>query len=197
MITLSLENTSEPYLEFQSLYDAACKKSHKNIEAACLSSISENNKPHSRFVNIKYINDQEFIFFSNYESSKAKDFLFNNNVTLTFYWNSTNTQIRVEGSIMKLDEERSNIHWMKRNRDKNALAISSEQSSPAEKFEEIIKNYQHVFDTPGSLLRPNYWGGYIVIPNYFEFWTGHKSRLNNRKVFKIINGSWKSLILQP
>ena len=197
MISFGLENAKEPYLLFRSLYDAASKTSHRNIEAACLSSVSVDNKPRSRFINIKYINDEEFIFFSNYKSSKAKDFLCNNNVTLNFYWNSANTQIRVEGNIMKLDEDRSNKHWMLRNRDKNALAISSDQSSPSINFERIIEDYQYVLDSPGSLQRPDYWGGYLIIPNYFEFWTGHKSRLNNRKVFKIDNGSWESTILQP
>jgi len=197
MISFGLENAQEPYLEFRSLYDAASKTSHRNIEAACLSSVSEDSKPHSRFVNIKYINDEEFIFFSNYESLKAKDFLSNSNVSLTFYWNSTNTQIRVEGNIVKLDKNRSNKHWMLRSRDKNALAISSNQSSPSINFEKIIEDYQYVLESSGSLQRPDYWGGYLIIPNYFEFWTGHKSRLNNRKIFKINNGSWESTILQP
>ena len=197
MISFGLKNAQEPYLQFKSLYDAASKTSHRNIEAACLSSISVDNRPHSRFINIKYINDEEFIFFSNYQSSKAKDFLFNDNVALTFYWNSTNTQIRIEGNITKLDEDRSNKHWMQRNRDKNALAISSDQSSSSINFKKIIEEYQYVLKAPGSLQRPDYWGGYLIIPNYFEFWTGHKSRLNNRKAFKINNGSWESKILQP
>ena len=197
MIKFNLRKNIEPYEVFLKNYKLAESASQGNIEAACLSTCSSKKIPHSRFINIKYINDNEFIFFSNYQSLKAEDIQDNNNVALTFYWNSTNTQIRVEGNIMKLDEDSSNKHWMQRNRDKNALAISSDQSSPSINFEKIIEDYQYVLNVPGSLQRPDYWGGYIIIPNYFEFWTGHKSRLNNRKVFEINNGSWKSKILQP
>ena len=67
--------------------------------------------PTSRFINIKYINNDEFIFFSNYKSSKAEDIDANKNVSLTFFWNSINVQIRIQGVVEKLDEYRSDAHW--------------------------------------------------------------------------------------
>jgi len=186
-----------PYHEFIKHYKNAEKSQQLNIEAACLSTISDTNKPSARFVNIKYINNREIIFFSNYKSHKADNINFNSNIALTLFWSSVNTQIRINGKVKKLSNERSNSHWEKRSKSKNALAISSAQSSKSISYQEVIDNYEFTLENDDLSSRPNYWGGYTIDPSYFEFWTGHKSRVNKRKIFEKKDIDWKKYFLNP
>jgi pyridoxamine 5'-phosphate oxidase len=196
MIRFNINKKIEPYKIFLDKYKAAETASQKNIEAACLSTCSTNNTPNSRFINIKYINNDEFIFFSNYKSSKAEDIDANKNVSLTFFWNSINVQIRIQGVVEKLDEYRSDAHWKLREDDKNILSISSNQSSKIASYNDVIGKYKES-SKHNILKRPCYWGGYVIIPNYFEIWQGHKSRINKREAFELKDDNWKSFCLEP
>lgn len=196
MIKFNLKNDIEPYNIFLANYKLAEAASQLNIEAACLSTCSNTKVPHSRFINIKYINDDEFIFFSNYQSSKAKDIEFNNNVSLNFLWNSINVQIRIQGIALKLDKNRSDEHWNLRESKKNILAVSSNQSSQISSYIKIKDRYNE-FAKHDSLERPSYWGGYVIVPSYFEIWKGHKSRINKREAFRLSNNDWISFYLEP
>ena len=89
MILFSKNIESEPQKKMLSLYQKARESNQKNIEAASLSTISSENTPHCRFINIKYVNENEFIFFSNYNSPKACDINYNPRVALTFFWRDT------------------------------------------------------------------------------------------------------------
>lgn len=197
MIDFNLKKNEKPYKDFIEIYSNAKKLSQLNIEAACLSTVSSNGNPRSRFINVKYINDDEIIFFSNYESHKSNEIKFNSNVALNFFWSSINAQIRIEGTISKLSIERSNRHWKKRSDSKNALALSSKQSSISNSYQKVKDNYEFVLKNKSLLERPEYWGGYLIKPLYFEFWTGHKSRVNKRKIFKIKDSIWQEYFLQP
>jgi|TARA_B100001063_G_scaffold243930_1_gene275596 pyridoxamine 5'-phosphate oxidase len=196
VIKFNLKKNIEPYEIFLKNYKLAELASQGNIEAACLSTCSSKKIPHSRFINIKYINDNEFIFFSNYQSLKAEDIQDNNNVALTFYWNSINLQIRIQGIVNKLDKKRSNDHWKLRQNEKNILSISSNQSSKISSYSKVEEKYKK-YANQDFLNRPNYWGGYIIVPDYFEIWQGHKSRINKREVFKFVNDSWENFFLEP
>ena len=151
-----------------------------------------------RFVNLKYIEGNEWTFFSNYNSPKAEDFASHNQISAVFYWQKVNTQIRIKAKISKSKEEFSDIHFKKRSLKKNALALSSDQSKPINKFSEVKRNYEKVFEDKESLTkRPNFWGGFSFIPYYFEFWQGHKNRLNKRHVYESQNNEWIEQLLQP
>jgi len=188
---------ARPYRKFQDLYTKASSHDQKSIEAICISSYSD-NEVDSRFVNLKYIIGDEWIFFSNYKSPKALQFLNNHNIACVFYWNKTNTQIRIKAKIKKTSNSFSDNHFNNRSREKNALAISSNQSELIGSYENVIKNYEEIIDNKDLILkRPAYWGGYAFIPYYFEFWEGHDSRLNKREVFYKNGNDWSSSIIQP
>ena len=132
---------AEPILKFKNLYEKAKKNNQKNIEAGCLTTICTNLRPHARFVNIKYINNSDFIFFTNYKSPKADDISFNNNIALTFFWNKIETQIRIEGIISKINPNDSDEHWNQRSVFKNALAVASNQSKITKSFDAFKIKY--------------------------------------------------------
>ena len=198
MFRLTNLNNSTPYKLIEKYYGLALNKNEEHIEAISISSYSsKKNEVDSRFVNLKMIDNDEFIFFSNYQSPKALQFLSNNQIAAVFFWRTINVQIRMKAKIKKLPSEVSDKYFSERSIDKNALAISSRQSQKISSYEDVIKNYNLVLDESNLEIRPDYWGGYSFTPYYFEFWEGHKSRLNKREVFEKNDDSWKHFILQP
>ena len=197
MIDFNTTNMETPFHEFIKLYEDAKIANQPNIEASCLSTVSYQKRPHARYVNIKYINNNEIIFFSNYTSLKASDIKSNQNIALNFFWSSVNVQIRIEGKIKKLSDDRSDDHWKIRSKYKNALAISSNQSTVSNSYNEVIDNYENTLNSSDLLKRPPFWGGYVIKPIYFEFWKGHKSRINKRKIYKKKGAVWNKYFLQP
>jgi len=198
MIEIINENISAPYKDFIKYYDDALKSGEKNIEAASISSFNHStNEVQSRYVNIKYINNDEWIFFSNYESPKSNDFISHAQISALFYWHKINVQIRIKAQISKTNSDFSDKHFNKRNREKNALAISSNQSMKINSYEDVKKNYLKIHDSELPLERPNYWGGFSFIPYFFEFWQGHDKRLNKRKTYTLKEKKWIKGYLQP
>ena len=186
-----------PYLIFKENYEKALKANQKNIEAISISSYSNEKKEvNSRYVNLKLVYERKFIFFSNYNSPKSKEFENHNQITALIYWNNTNTQIRMKAFIKKTSKEFNQDYFVKRDEKKNALAISSYQSSPIDSYETLQKNYEICLKKNNLNECPDYWGGYSFIPYYFEFWEGHKSRLNKREAYKFQNNEWIHSFLQ-
>ena len=194
-------NDSAPYKEFKKLYDIAYNKKQDYIEAMCISSYNiDKGEISSRFVNLKCIKKKEFYFFSNYSSPKSIDFKNHPQINATFFWNKTNTQIRIKAKIYKADEDFSDEHFRKRSIEKNALAISSEQSKHINSYNEVIQKYESELEllrNKDSFERPDYWGGFYFIPYYFEFWIGNEFRINQRKEFVLEENKWMENILQP
>lgn len=197
---ISIKNLSNevPFQIFNKKYNQAHEYGQKNIEVACISSFSErNNEVNSRFVNIKYLIDKEFIFFSNYKSIKAEEFTQHSQISATFFWNELNTQVRIKAHIEKTPVSFNQDHFLKRNKEKNALSISSYQSQKITSYDEVLNNYYKTLKGNNLTECPKYWGGYSFSPYYFEFWTGNKHRLNKREAYKKNDLKWGCFILQP
>ena len=197
---IKFDNLSDetPYRMFKEKYEDSLKANQKIIEAICISSFSSiDNEVNARFVNLKFVKDKEFIFFSNYESPKSQDFISHNQITALIYWNSTNVQIRMKAKIKQTSKKFNMEYFAKRDRRKNALALSSSQSNKIASYEDVSKNYEKSLREGNLEQCPEYWGGYSFIPYYFEFWEGHESRLNRREVYEMKNDEWNHYILQP
>ena len=187
-----------PFKVFKNNYDEALKNKQKNIEAICISSYSKNrNEVNARFVNLKLIKDKKFIFFSNYNSPKAQDFLTHNQITASIYWHNTNVQIRMKAIIEKTSPELNQAYFEKRDKRKNALSISSHQSNYIKSYEDVQKDYKKTLESENLLKCPKHWGGYFFTPFYFEFWQGHASRINKREIFELKDNEWIKGYLQP
>ena len=199
MINIDKISSSEPYSIFKNLYQKALTSDQKVIEAISISSYDKKlDEVESRHVNLKYIIDEEWIFFSNYNSPKAKQFLIRDQITALIFWNSINVQIRIKAKIRKTDKNFSDIHYEGRTKEKNALAHSSNQSQVIKSYNEVIKNYEETLANKCILkLRPSFWGGFSFEPYYFEFWEGNQFRLNKREVFEKFSNNWKKSFLQP
>ena len=118
-----INKNEEPYLIFSSLYNKALELEQKAIEAICISSYNRKlEQVESRFVNLKFINNKEWIFFSNYNSKKSYDFSGHDQISAIFYWHSIHTQIRIKAKIKKTSSSFSDKHFNTRTTNKNALA---------------------------------------------------------------------------
>jgi pyridoxamine 5'-phosphate oxidase len=198
MIEFNNLNKEIPYQLLKEKYDEAIGAGQENIEAISISSYNkEIDEVDSRYVNLKFITNDEFIFFSNYDSPKASSFNFNNQIAALFYWSSINVQIRMKAQIKKTSKEFNQNYFSDRSEKKNALAISSNQSKQIYSYSQVIENYNRSLENDDLKKCPEYWGGYSFIPYYFEFWVGHESRINKREVFDITDGVWKQSFLQP
>ena len=198
MIKFNNLNQEIPYQFLKEKYDEALNAGQRGIEAITISSFNkELNEVDSRYVNLKFILNDEFIFFSNYDSPKASSFNSHNQIAALLYWPSTNAQIRMRAKIKKTTDEFNQNYFFNRSEEKNALAISSSQSKPIESYNQVKENYNKSLKNDDLKKCPEFWGGYSFTPYYFEFWEGHESRLNKREAYEKSDDSWKHLILQP
>ena len=198
MIEFQNLNQEEPYLLFKSRYDEAYSAGQKVIEAISISTFeNKTNEVDSRFVNLKFVSESEFIFFSNYKSPKANSFETHNQIAALICWSSINVQIRMKAKIRKMSNDYNQRYFENRSKKKNALAISSNQSKPINSYKQVIENYNKSLNKDDLKKCPEYWGGYSFTPYYFEFWEGHDSRLNKREIFEEIDGCWRHSFVQP
>jgi len=198
MIQFNNLNQEIPYLLLKEKYDEAVDAGQKGTEAISISSYNkEIGEVDSRYVNLKFINNDEFIFFSNYDSLKASAFNSHDQIAALLYWPSINVQIRMKAKIKRTTDEFNQNYFFNRSEEKNALAISSNQSKPIDSYNQVKENYNKSLKNDDLKKCPEFWGGYSFTPYYFEFWEGHESRLNKREVYEKIDDNWKHFILQP
>ena len=198
MIQFNNLNQEIPYLLFKEKYEEALDAGEKGIEAISISSYNnEIGEVDSRYVNLKIITNDEFIFFSNYDSPKAAAFDSHNQIAALLYWSSINVQIRIKAHIKKTSKEFNQRYFFDRPIEKNALAISSKQSKRIESFKQIKENYKNALMKNDLKTCPKYWGGFSFVPHEIEFWQGNEFRLNKRNLYKKEGNKWKHFILEP
>jgi pyridoxamine 5'-phosphate oxidase len=198
MIDFKNLNQEIPFLKFKQKYDEAISAYQENIEAISISSYSKiSNEVNSRYVNLKIVDNKNFIFFSNYKSPKSADFSGHNQINALIFWNKINTQIRIKARIKKTSQKFNNIFFSKRSESKNALAISSSQSSIIDSYKSVVENYEKSLKVDNLKECPDFWGGFSFEPYYFEFWEGHDSRINRRNVYESVDGHWNQYNIQP
>ncbi|MCY2976930.1 MAG: pyridoxamine 5'-phosphate oxidase [Planctomycetota bacterium] len=154
----------------------------------------------SRIVLLKYIDDDSFVFFTNYRSEKANQLQANAHASLNFHWDICDQQVRVEGIVSKTDAAVSNKYFHARPIASQLGAIASPQSEViaddldlSMRLKEIEKEYQG-----REIPRPDHWGGYRLKPETIEFWQGKPSRLHDRfRYRREDDGAWKIERLAP
>ena len=187
-----------PFKKFKQEYDSAFTLNQRFIEAMCISSFSfKTMEVDSRYVNLKIVDNENFVFFSNYNSPKSKQFNEHNKIAISIFWETTNVQIRMKGQIKRAPKEFNNTYFSNRGVKKNALAIASNQSEKIESYSMFYKKYNEVLEKEDLLKCPDYWGGFFFNPLYIEFWNGHEDRINKRVAFVLDQDKWHEHILQP
>ena len=189
-----------PDVQFEQWMQDAIDAKVNEVAACNLATVDKNNKPSARIIYLREFSDNEFYFYTNYDSRKAAEIANNPNVCLTFFWPELERQVRIEGVISKKAEaEKSDAYFNARPQDSKIGAWSSPQSKVLKDREELnsfIENNKTKYKDQ-EIPRPDFWGGYIIKANYYEFWQGRKNRLHDRIAFTLENDNWKIERLAP
>lgn len=192
---------TNPFNQFTEWFLQAQVTENREVNAMVLSTVSQEGQPSSRVVLLKSVEDDGFIFYTNYLSKKSKEIRANPKVALVFWWASLERQVRIEGEVVRISAENSNEYFNSRPLESRISAIASPQSqvvTDREELEKLWKKANKKIEEEGKLERPDYWGGWKVIPSKFEFWQGRFSRLHDRFIYtQSSNNSWKIDRLAP
>lgn len=193
----SLEKT--PDLQFEKWMREAIDSKVIEVAACNLATVGLDNKPTTRIVYLREFSDNSFYFYTNYNSRKAKEIANNPNVCLNFFWPELERQVRIEGIVTLAEKEKSDAYFNARPQDSKIGAWSSPQSQVINGREELNQNIadNKLKFADKEVPRPEFWGGYIIKANYYEFWQGRKNRLHDRIAFRLENNVWKIERLAP
>ncbi|MEL6253593.1 MAG: pyridoxamine 5'-phosphate oxidase [Bacteroidota bacterium] len=189
----------DPFQQFEHWFKEADEGDIKEANAMILATVSE-GRPSQRVVLLKGFGKEGLYFYTNYESRKGKELAENPHAAITFFWDSMERQIRIEGKVEKASAENSDTYFQQRGRGSRIGAWASPQSqeiADRSVLEERVKSFEEKFSESERFPRPDYWGGYKLVPDYFEFWQGRKSRLHDRIIYKKKGESWKLGRLAP
>ncbi|MBE2189256.1 MAG: pyridoxamine 5'-phosphate oxidase [Desulfobulbaceae bacterium] len=188
-----------PFDQFKIWMDEGLKGDFYEPTAMVISTVNSEGRPSSRVVLLKSYDEHGFVFFTNYLSRKGTDIAFNPYGSLIFYWDKFERQIRIEGKIEKVTPEESKAYYDKRPYTSRIGAWASEQSQPLKsRFTLIRKVVKLMMKHPINVPLPDFWGGYRLVPDEFEFWQGRENRLHDRFRFKLIDTKkWEIERLSP
>ena len=149
--------------------------------AMALASVDLHGMPNVRMVLLKEIESTGFVFYTNFQSAKAKEILSSGKAALVIHWKSLRRQIRVRGSVLKTSEEQADRYFDSRSLNSRYGAIASEQSKPLQNRADLEERVARVKRESGDQpKRPAYWGGFKITPIEMELWADGEDRLHNR-----------------
>lgn len=187
-----------PSLQFEKWMKEAVDARIPEAQAFHLGTVSAEHKPSSRIVYLREFDNDQFYFYTNYQSRKGHDIEANSHVSMCFFWPELERQVRLEGTVQKAEALKSDTYFSARPAESKIGAWSSPQSQvlkDREALESLVKENTAKFT--GDIPRPEFWGGYVITASYYEFWQGRKSRLHDRISYKNHNGQWLIERLAP
>jgi len=190
---------NNPINEFKIWFKNAQENNILEPNAMTLSTFSDTSGINSRTVLLKGVEERGFIFYTNYNSRKGVDINNNNNVSLVFLWKEIEKQIIVKGKASKISKKESKKYFESRPRKSKIAAWASKQSSEIKDEKELnsrFLEYEKKF-LDDKIPLPDFWGGYIIVPDSIEFWIGRKSRMHDRIIYSKNNDDWIIKKLYP
>jgi pyridoxamine 5'-phosphate oxidase len=191
---------NDPLVLFDAWLKEVIESEMPDPNAMTLATVDANHQPSQRIVLLKGRPNDQFVFFTNYESNKAKDVQSNAKVSLHFPWYALERQVMVLGNISKISDQENDAYFGSRPKQSQVGAYVSKQSQVLSSKEELVDAYQAMLAeyTDKYVPRPN-WGGYVVSPHTIEFWQGGSARLHDRIRYtrEHANVSWQFVRLNP
>ncbi|MEM9364402.1 MAG: pyridoxamine 5'-phosphate oxidase [Planctomycetota bacterium] len=201
------EVAADPVRQFQAWFDQAQQPiaagqvpDWMEANAMTLSTCDADGMPTSRIVLLKGVDEGRFLFYTNYDSTKAAAMAANPRVSLCFYWPHLQRQVRIEGTVSQTDRETSRRYYHTRPRGSQLGAHVSPQSRVVDSrafLEKRMESLEAEYPEGTLVPLPDNWGGYAVTPTAFEFWQGRSNRLHDRISYTLAEGAWKVERLAP
>ncbi|MBE7176054.1 MAG: pyridoxamine 5'-phosphate oxidase [Mucilaginibacter polytrichastri] len=198
--TLSLSDVdADPVVQFGHWFTAAEKAGIHEPNAMTLATAGVDGRPSARIVLLKGVDHNGFVFYTNYESRKGQDLSESPFAALVFFWPELERQIRIEGHVKMTSEKQSEAYFRSRPRGSQFGALASPQSrvigDRAELEESLAELQEELADQ--EITRPAHWGGYVLEPDYVEFWQGRSNRLHDRIRYRLAGDKWMIERLAP
>jgi pyridoxamine 5'-phosphate oxidase len=191
---------TDPFKQFEKWFEEAIDANPTTANAMTLCTVTREGVPSARIVLLRNFSCDGFVFYTNYTSQKGKEMLDSPDVCLNFFWPELERQVRINGSVVKQSAAESDRYFESRPTGSKLGAWASPQSTEVENRGELEKRYneQELKFENGNIPRPPHWGGYVVIPYYFEFWQGRPSRFHDRITYSLReNKEWKIKRIAP
>ncbi|MEV5575646.1 pyridoxamine 5'-phosphate oxidase [Spirillospora sp. NPDC052269] len=189
---------AEPLPLFAEWFSAAAAVGLPEPNAMIVATATPDGVPSARTVLLKGFGPDGFRFFTNLESRKGRELAANPRAALVFPWHPMYRQVRVEGTVTELSREDVLEYFVSRPHGSRIGAWASHQSAVVEGRAEIEERYAALTDEwPDGVPLPDFWGGYLVVPEVVEFWQGRPNRLHDRIRYRREGGEWKVERLSP
>ncbi len=189
----------DPLKQFEKWFAEAQSAQISEPNAMVLATVNANNVPSIRAVLLKIFDTLGFVFFTNYNSDKARDIAINPNVALEFLWLDLERQVKILGHAEKISTAESLKYFLSRSHDSKIGAWVSDQSKVISSRQALMMQVEKMKAkfSSGEVPLPDFWGGYRVVPEKIEFWQGRASRLHDRLLYTRHEGHWVISRLAP
>jgi pyridoxamine 5'-phosphate oxidase len=188
----------DPIQQFKNWFQAAISAGVAEPNAMTLSTVDADGQPSSRIVLLKDIDARGFAFYTNYHSRKGRELAANPRAALTIFWPGLERQVCVRGATEKTGREESELYFKSRPLGSRLGAWVSSQSTPIPSREYLEQKLKEATAKHGDNPPiPPYWGGYVLRPDWIDFWQGRPSRLHDRFAYTRAGDSWKIDRLSP
>lgn len=180
---------------------AAARARLEGVDTAplALGTADEAGRPSVRIVLVRHVDRRGFVFYTNYDSRKARELSVNPCATLCQFWPTLDEQIRVEGAVERVAPAESDAYFAGRPRESQIGAWASDQSQEMESRETLEARYAEIDARfkGQPVERPPFWGGFRIVPERLEFWSGRPGRLHERRLYVKAAGGWTTTWLFP
>lgn len=189
----------DPLKQFEKWFAEAQSAQISEPNAMVLATVNENNVPSIRAVLLKIFDERGFVFFTNYNSDKARNIAINPNVALEFLWLDLERQVKILGCAEKISTAESLKYFLSRSHESKIGAWVSDQSRVISSRQALMMQVEKMKAkfSSGEVPLPDFWGGYRVVPEKIEFWQGRESRLHDRLLYTRHGGHWIISRLAP